>query len=68
MRTKALALTSIVALVVVTSMLSFAPASFALQQVGQNNRAGSNTQTGLVNVGNAQVQVGANVCALSVNC
>ena len=35
-----------------------------------SNRAGSNTQEGLVNVGNvlANVQVGANVCALSENC
>ena len=35
-----------------------------------SNRAGDNTQTGLVNVGNvlANVQVGANVCALAENC
>ena len=35
-----------------------------------SNRAGDNTQTGLVNVGNVQanVQVGANVCALAENC
>ena len=35
-----------------------------------SNRAGDNTQEGLVNVGNvgANVQVGANVCALSENC
>jgi hypothetical protein len=34
------------------------------------NRAGDNTQEGLVNVGNvlANVQVGANVCALATNC
>ena len=34
------------------------------------NEAGGNTQEGLVNVGNVQanVQVGANVCALSENC
>ena len=35
-----------------------------------SNRAGDNTQTGLVNAGNvlANVQVGANVCALAENC
>jgi hypothetical protein len=35
-----------------------------------SNQAGGNTQTGLVNVGNVQanVQVGANVCALSDQC
>jgi len=35
-----------------------------------SNRAGDNTQEGLVNVGNVQanVQVGANVCALATNC
>jgi len=35
-----------------------------------SNRAGDNTQEGLVNVGNVQanVQVGANVCALSDEC
>jgi hypothetical protein len=35
-----------------------------------SNRAGDNTQEGLVNVGNVQanVQVGANVCALAENC
>ena len=35
-----------------------------------SNRAGDNTQEGLVNVGNvgANVQVGANVCALAENC
>jgi hypothetical protein len=34
------------------------------------NQAGDNTQTGLVNAGNVQanVQVGANVCALSDDC
>ena len=34
------------------------------------NAAGGNTQTGLVNAGNVQanVQVGANVCALSDEC
>jgi hypothetical protein len=34
------------------------------------NEAGDNTQEGLVNVGNVQanVQVGANVCALSEDC
>jgi hypothetical protein len=34
------------------------------------NEAGDNTQEGLVNVGNVQanVQVGANVCALSDDC
>jgi hypothetical protein len=71
MKSKTLGLISVVAaLVVATSIVSLltAPAAFALQQVGQSNRAGGNTQTGLVNVGNAQVQVGANVCALSVNC
>ena len=42
--------------------------AYALQQVAQNNKAGSNAQTGLANVGIAQVDVGANVCAIAKNC
>ena len=69
MRSKTLGLIGVVAaLVVATSIVSFAPAAFALQAVGQKNQAGNNAQTGLVNVGNAQVDVGANVCALSADC
>jgi hypothetical protein len=69
MRSKTLGLIGVVAaLVVATSIVSFAPGAFALQAVGQNNQAGGNTQTGLVNVGNAQVDVGANVCAIAENC
>jgi hypothetical protein len=40
----------------------------ALQTVSNKNQAGGNTQKGLVNVGNAQVDVGANVCAIATNC
>jgi hypothetical protein len=42
--------------------------AFALQVVSNKNQAGGNTQEGLVNVGNAQVNVGANVCALAEDC
>lgn len=58
--------------IVAAFVIGFAAVSLesadARQQVAQNNRAGDNTQTGLVNLGNTQANVGANVCALSVNC
>jgi hypothetical protein len=48
------------------------PLAFAAQRnnIASSNQAGDNTQNGLVNVGNVQanVDVGANVCALSTNC
>ena len=67
MKTKTLGILGIVAaLVVAGSIVSFSTPAAALQVVGQKNQAGSNTQKGLVNVGNAQVNVDANVCALSV--
>jgi hypothetical protein len=63
------AVASAAALIIMAVAGSVAPQqAFALQVVGQRNQAGGNTQTGLVNVGNAQVQVGANVCAIAENC
>ena len=63
-----LGLSMVAVLALAATMSYFTPAVFALQVVGQKNNAGGNTQKGLVNVGNAQVDVGANVCALSNNC
>jgi hypothetical protein len=58
-------------LAIATSGILAAPA-FAVQRnnIASSNQAGGNTQNGLVNAGNVQanVDVGANVCALSTNC
>jgi hypothetical protein len=74
MKTKLTAVGIIVAatLMIATTIASMAPSAMAAQRnnLASGNQAGSNTQTGLVNLGNTQVSanVGANVCALSQNC
>lgn len=59
----------VAALLIATTVASPALAT-QRNHLAVNNQAGSNTQNGLVNLGNTQVgaNVGANVCALATNC
>ena len=46
-----------------------APAHAVSQTIGQSVQQGSNTQTGLVNLGNTAVQLGANLqCLIAAVC
>ena len=68
-----MAITLVVGLMAAMGSIALAPTDVLADQrnnLAAKNQAGSNTQEGLVNLGNTQVgaNVGANVCALAENC
>jgi phage-related tail fiber protein len=62
--------TLIVAALLIAATVAAPALATQRNNLATSNQAGSNTQNGLVNLGNTQVgaNVGANVCALSTNC
>ena len=64
------AISAAAVLVLAATIGNFAvPAHAVSQSIGQTLQQGSNTQTGLVNVGNLGVQIGANLqCLILTAC